>query len=150
MTRSILLIWATALLLIAACNQREDVAGELATTDPSAVATAAGPPVSTSGSPVPSSAAGPHVVTVRLLDYRFEMPNQIPAGPTRFVVTNDGDHKHNFEIEGQGIERELETALETGKRGELTVDLQPGSYRIYCPVGDHAEKHGMETTLMVI
>ena len=149
MTRIIVLI--SSLLFVAACNQREEVAGELPTTDPSAVATAAGPPpVSTAGSPVPSSAQGAHVINVRLLDFRFEMPNQVPAGPTRFVITNDGEQKHNFEIEGQGIERELETALETGQSGELTVDLKPGSYRIYCPVGDHAEKKGMETTLTVI
>lgn len=151
MARAILLLCSCALLFAVSCKQREATPGEVPASNPSAMSTAAGPPpVSTSGSPTPASAQEAHVVNVRALDYRFEMPNQIPAGSTRFVVTNNGEQKHNFEIEGEGIERELENDLQTGQTGELTIDLKPGSYRVYCPVGDHAEKHGMETTLTVI
>ena len=138
------------LLLTVSCGERVEPA-DTATSDPSAVATAAGPPpVATTGSPVPAAAQGENRVNVRVVDYRFEMPNQLPAGTTRFLIRNDGKHKHNFEIEGEGIEEELEQPLGTGQSGELTVDLKPGRYRVYCPVGDHATKHGMETTVNVI
>lgn len=147
--RTISFIALSALLV--ACSDRVEHQ-DTATSDPSAVATAAGPPpaVTTSGSPAPASAIPSNAVNVRMVDYSFEMPNQIAAGSVTFNVENAGEHKHNFEIEGQGIEKELEEDLEPGQRGTLRVDLQPGRYRVYCPVGDHAEKRGMETTLTVI
>lgn len=72
----------------------------------------------------------------------------LPVGPTVFEVTNNGTFEHNFEIEGQGIEQVLEQDLESGEARTLEADLQPGEYRIYCPVGNHAER-GMELTLIV-
>ena len=142
---------ALAALILFGCGERAD-REDMPTSDPSAVATAAGPPpaVTTSGSPVPSSAVPSNVIAVRMVDYRFEMPNQIAAGSVTFAIENAGEHKHNFEIEGQGIEEELEEDLEPGQKGTLRVELKPGRYRVYCPVGNHAEKHGMETTVTAI
>lgn len=147
-TRAALLI---LLLLVVSCGERVDPA-DIATSDPSAIGTAAGPPagVSTTGSPAPTAALPSNVISVRIVDYAFEMPNQIAAGTVTFNVENAGERKHNFEIEGEGIEEELERDLEPGQTGSLTVELKPGRYRVYCPVGDHAKKHGMETTLTVI
>ena len=135
-------------LLAAGCDQEPDVV----TTDPSAVATAAGPPpaVTTSGSPEPARAVGPNIVNVRLVDYAIEMQNQLPAARTTFEITNDGDHQHNFEIEGQGIEEKLAEPLKEGESATLTVELKPGRYRVYCPVGDHATRQAMETIIDVI
>ena len=93
-------------------------------------------------------AAGTAAVEVRLHGRTIEMPGSLPPGETTFTVTNTGEHEHNFEIEGNGIERELETNLQPGETGELTVTLEPGSYTVYCPVGDHREE-GMVTTLRV-
>ncbi|HUO85954.1 MAG TPA: cupredoxin domain-containing protein, partial [Thermoanaerobaculia bacterium] len=94
-------------------------------------------------------AAGTAAVEVRLHGRTIEMPASLPPGETTFTVTNTGEHEHNFEIEGNGIERELETNLQPGETGELTVTLEPGTYTVYCPVADHREE-GMVTTLRVV
>jgi uncharacterized cupredoxin-like copper-binding protein len=88
-------------------------------------------------------------VQVTLSEYSIEMPATLPAGRTRFEIRNAGQLPHNFEIEGQGIEEELEEDLAAGQSGVLEVDLQPGTYRVYCPVGNHDEEHGMTTELTV-
>ena len=69
------------------------------------------------------------------------------AGETTFTLVNDGEFPHALEIEGQGIEEET-AEIDGGEMTELTVDLEPGEYELYCPVGDHREK-GMEGTLVV-
>jgi plastocyanin len=90
-----------------------------------------------------------NTIEVTLTEYEIDMLEEVYAGAATFVITNEGSELHNFEIEGQGIERMLEEPLEPGETGELDVDLQPGEYTVYCPVGDHAEE-GMEMTLNVI
>lgn len=94
-----------------------------------------------------TSAADTHEVS--LLDYKILMPSPIESGSVTFEITNDGDHEHNFEIEGNGIERELPTNLQPGETGTLVIDLQPGDYTVYCPVGEHRDL-GMETQLQVL
>jgi uncharacterized cupredoxin-like copper-binding protein len=87
-------------------------------------------------------------VSVSLVDFEIRMPNQLPAGPTTFTVTNEGTHPHNFEIEGQGIEQVFEANLQPGESNTMTIDLPPGDYVVYCPVDDHRGL-GMELTLTV-
>lgn len=87
-------------------------------------------------------------VQVSLTDFSIEMPENLPAGPATFRVSNDGAVEHNFEVEGQGMEEELEENLAPGDTGTLQVDLEPGTYEIYCPVGDHADR-GMRMELTV-
>jgi uncharacterized cupredoxin-like copper-binding protein len=72
----------------------------------------------------------------------------VKAGTVTFNVSNDGEIVHNLEVEGNGIEEELPEDLQPGDSGELTVDLPPGTYEWYCPIGDHAEQ-GMEGELVV-
>jgi glucose/arabinose dehydrogenase/uncharacterized cupredoxin-like copper-binding protein len=88
------------------------------------------------------------VVQVSLVDGAIDMPTELPAGPTTFAVTNNGTMAHNFEIEGQGLEQVFEENLQPGESNTLQVDLPPGDYRVYCPVGNHAAQ-GMELTLTV-
>lgn len=88
-------------------------------------------------------------VEVSLTDFAIDPPNPtVPAGTVTFAVANDGATVHNLEIEGNGVEEELEPDLQAGDSGELTVDLQPGTYEYYCPIGSHAEM-GMEGELTV-
>lgn len=87
-------------------------------------------------------------VAVSLVDGAIEMPTTLSAGLVTFEITNDGSVAHSFEIEGEGLEEELDEALEPGETATLTVELQAGSYRVYCPVGDHAEE-GMELEVEV-
>lgn len=87
-------------------------------------------------------------VEVRLAGYQINMPTSVPAGSTTFQITNAGDMPHSFEVEGQGIEAKLDNPLPPGGTGTLQVDLQPGRYKVYCPVADHEEK-GMSMPLVV-
>ena len=89
-----------------------------------------------------------NTVQVSLTEFEIDMPDSIPAGPTTFEVTNNGTVEHNFEVEGQGVEEELEANLQPGETGTLELDLAPGTYEIYCPVADH-EGMGMSLTLTV-
>jgi glucose/arabinose dehydrogenase/uncharacterized cupredoxin-like copper-binding protein len=86
-------------------------------------------------------------VDVVLVDGAIEMPATIPAGPLLIRVTNNGTLEHNFEIEGQGIEEEFAQNLAPGETQVMQIQLPPGRYRIYCPVGDHAER-GMQLTVL--
>jgi uncharacterized cupredoxin-like copper-binding protein len=75
----------------------------------------------------------------------------LPAGRYTFRVENSGTEKHGLEIEGNG--REWETGdLAPGNASELIVDLQPGTYELYCPRESHDREHedqGMKRTLVV-
>jgi uncharacterized cupredoxin-like copper-binding protein len=94
---------------------------------------------------------GENVVEVELVSYEIQMPMTLKAGTITFHVVNNtpDDEEHSFEIEGNGIEEELEHHLKPGEEASLTVDLAPGTYRVYCPVEDHAEEHGMEIQISV-
>ena len=69
------------------------------------------------------------------------------AGSVTIEFANASQVPHAVEIEGNGIEEETETV--TGEDAPpLTVDLKPGEYEFYCPVGNHRAE-GMEGTLTV-
>ncbi len=87
-------------------------------------------------------------VEVTLIDGQINMVDSLPAGPTTFMITNEGTKEHSFEIEGNGIEEVLEPNLQPGESGTLEVDLLPGTYEVYCPVGDH-KAEGMTMQLTV-
>lgn len=86
-------------------------------------------------------------VPVRLASHDIEMPAAVPAGAISFEVTNQGDSVHGFEVEGLGLEEEVQ--VPPGETRTLEVNLEPGTYRIYCPVADHSER-GMELALRVL
>ena len=67
------------------------------------------------------------------------------AGKVTLKIVNESDIPHAIEVEGNGVEEETDTV--TGKNAEMTVDLKPGTYEYYCPVGDHRET--MKGTLTV-
>ena len=75
-------------------------------------------------------------------------PNELsaPAGTVTITLVNESDTPHAVEVEGNGVEEESETI--TGSETDLTVDLEPGEYTFYCPVGQHRQ-NGMEGTLTV-
>jgi len=93
-------------------------------------------------------AASAQTVDVTLTEFQIEMPSTLQAGPVSFVVTNEGSGTHNFEIEGEGVEAVLTANLAGGESQTLEVDLQPGTYKVYCPVGNH-EGQGMTTEVTV-
>ena len=88
------------------------------------------------------------LVEVKLREFKIEMQTTLPAGATTFKVTNTGSDIHSFEVEGNGIEKELETKLEAGETRLLQVTLKPGTYKVYCPVDGH-KMIGMSLALTV-
>jgi plastocyanin len=68
------------------------------------------------------------------------------AGEVTIELVNESSVPHAVEVEGNGVEEESETV--TGGNTTLTVDLEPGEYELYCPVGNHKDQ-GMDGTLTV-
>ena len=68
------------------------------------------------------------------------------AGTVTFTFNNPSQVPHAFEVEGNGVEKE--TDVVTQGEASVTVDLKPGTYEYYCPVGQHRQA-GMEGTLTV-
>jgi uncharacterized cupredoxin-like copper-binding protein len=103
-------------------------------------------PTATNTAPATTEPKG--TVEVKLTEFKIEMPTSVAAGATTIKVTNAGKDTHSFEVEGNGIETELETKLKAGESGMLQVDLKPGTYHVYCPVDGH-KKLGMSLNLTV-
>ena len=68
------------------------------------------------------------------------------AGSVTVKFNNPSSTPHGVTIEGNGIEKASDVV--TGKETSFTVDLKPGKYTYYCPVGSHRDA-GMEGTLTV-
>jgi uncharacterized cupredoxin-like copper-binding protein len=92
--------------------------------------------------------SGSSTVDVTLTEFKIDMPQTLPAGPTTFVVKNAGTAIHNFEIQGQGIDQVFPSNLAAGDTQSMEVDLKAGTYRVWCPVDAHADR-GMELQLTV-
>ena len=123
-------------LVLAACGDREDRDDRM--TD--------------SASGEVDSAAVQGSFVLGLSEWKVDSPiDTLPAGTYTFRIENSGAEKHALEIEGNG--REWETGdLEPGSASELTVNLVPGTYELYCPRESHDKEHedqGMKRTLVV-
>ncbi|MGH2994373.1 MAG: plastocyanin/azurin family copper-binding protein [Solirubrobacterales bacterium] len=80
-------------------------------------------------------------VDVTATDFKFDPSDPTVApGEVSFDVTNDGEAPHNLEVEGPTGQAELPEDLQAGDSGEFSVDLsEPGTYRFFCPVGNHED-----------
>lgn len=101
--------------------------------------------------PAPRSPAEPAAVSAKLSEWRVELSQDtITAGSVTFTVANAGSIPHAFEVEGQGMEKET-GVIQAGSSVTLTLTLKPGTYEVYCPVGQDSHKHlGMDTRLTVV
>jgi uncharacterized cupredoxin-like copper-binding protein len=89
--------------------------------------------------------------TIQVKETEFKLkPAEITLdkpGTYTFKAVNSGGTVHALEVEGEGIEEETEE-IQPGQSAELKVKLKAGTYKLYCPVGGHAEK-GMEGSVKV-
>ncbi len=117
-----------------------------------AVALAAAPPTHRApGAPGgPGGPGAPVAVSAKLSEWKVELSEAaIAPGSVTFTITNVGNIPHAFEVEGEGIEQETKL-IQPGTATTLTLTLKPGTYEVYCPVGDDSHKQlGMETHLKV-
>lgn len=89
-------------------------------------------------------------VDVTLTERQIEMPRELPAGKTGFVVKNDGKERQNFRIEGNGLDKEFMIAVMPNESKTLDVDLKPGMYKAFVPMaGKNSEPKGHEVSLRV-
>jgi plastocyanin len=96
------------------------------------------------GTPPPGDA----YVVVQLDEFSIEMPDQVPAGTVSFRIENSGEMEHSFAIEGGDVSDELVEPVAPGETFDYTMQLPPGTYTVWCPIGDHREQ-GMEATFDV-
>lgn len=90
-----------------------------------------------------------NTVQVSMVEFQIQMPKLLPPGPTKFVVSNNGENSHNFAIEGPQGERVLsQEPLKPGEKGSMQIDLKPGQYVVYCPVFNNRDR-GMQLNLTV-
>ena len=88
--------------------------------------------------------------TVDISEVEFAIdPKEVTTKPgaVTFAIANDGSVPHNLEVEGNGIE-EVSKTIEGGQKTDLTVNLEPGEYEMYCAIPGHREQ-GMEGTVTV-
>jgi plastocyanin len=93
----------------------------------------------------------PPELTAKLSEWKIELSEAtVPAGTVQFTATNSGSIPHALEVEGSGLEQET-PLIQPGSSATLTLTLRPGTYEIYCPVGEDSHKKlGMETHLKVM
>ena len=100
----------------------------------------------------PSAAEQANMVRVVATNFEFT-PSTITVAPGETVevqLVNEGSAPHNIEFELPQGEVELDQNVQPGNARTLTFTApsEPGEYRFYCPVGNHAER-GMVGTLIV-
>ena len=136
----LLAVVLTIPLTLAACGGDDDeettAAGDTTTTEDTTTAEATG------------GGGGGETVDISEVEFAIE-PKEVTtqAGEVTFAITNDGSAPHNLEVEGNGIE-EVSDTIEGGQKTDLTVQLEPGEYEMYCAIPGHREQ-GMEGTVTV-
>lgn len=96
------------------------------------------------GTPPP----GDFLVRVTLTEHEIEVPAEVPAGELTFELSNEGDQVHGFAVEGEGIDETLTTDVQPGATEAVTIELAPGTYTVWCPIGDHRQR-GMEAQIEI-
>ncbi|HEU5162438.1 MAG TPA: hypothetical protein VFV54_04770 [Thermoanaerobaculia bacterium] len=127
--------------LAGGCRQAEEAEPSTPAAPASASKAAAGaesaPSVTTTDAVVDSDVAKLAIeepIEVSITDSAIAVKGSPIPGATRFQVTNNGTKPHTLTIEGSGVKAALDAPLAPLEVRSLTADLQPGTYRLYCPM----------------
>lgn len=97
----------------------------------------------------PAASGDGEAVDVVMTEWELDMPDTLAAGTTTFTLINEGEFPHTIEIEGEGVEEGADV-IESGEEGTFEIDLEPGTYTFYCPVGNGSHREqGMELEVTV-
>ena len=143
--RRMLIVLALAGAIFAGCGGDDDEPETAATPSPTAEST----PADDGGSSSSSSGGGESVDVAAPESGALEFePKEISvkAGEVTFNFANPSGVPHAFEIEG--VDNGVGETVQGGDAPPLTVNLEPGEYEFYCPVGGHRAA-GMTGTLTV-
>ena len=135
MRRSLLCCAGAALLLapLAACGDDDDT-----TSDPTTTTAA------DDGSADGGAGAGGTLTVGAQDSLKFDAESyEVPAGDVHVVYENEGSVAHTLLIKGVG-----DFKLAVGDTDEGDVELEPGTYELYCDVAGH-EAAGMVAELTV-
>jgi len=93
---------------------------------------------------------GPPPLLVKETEYELAPAEIVVNAPDfyTFAAENSGREVHALAIRGQNLEEVRSEDLNPGESGELQVDLEAGTYEIYCPLDGHEER-GMKGTVTV-
>jgi LPXTG-motif cell wall-anchored protein len=89
--------------------------------------------------------------TIVMTEFAFAPDNMVvSSGASRWTLQNGGQFPHNVHIEGNGVSMDVKTdgPVAGGQNFTGTVNLAPGRYEVWCPVGMHRQ-NGMVGTLTV-
>ncbi|HEX2030967.1 MAG TPA: cupredoxin domain-containing protein [Actinomycetota bacterium] len=78
--------------------------------------------------------------TLTMVDNAFEPAELTVSAGTEVELVNDGESIHNLTVDG------IDEDVEAGQSSSVTIDLEPGEYRMVC---EYHEAQGMEGTLTV-
>ena len=88
-------------------------------------------------------------VAVTESEFSITLPsNTLNVGSYTFKVTNKGQFPHNLTIDGPGVQDKATPTLSPGSSGDVTVNLQKGTYEFYCSVDSHKDQ-GMDNKVQV-
>jgi uncharacterized cupredoxin-like copper-binding protein len=103
---------------------------------------------STSSAPSTATVSGSSVAVTES-EFSITLPsNMMKVGSYTFKVTNKGQFAHNLTIDGPGVKDKATPTLSPGSSGDVTVNLQKGTYEFYCSIDSHKDK-GMDDKVQV-
>jgi len=130
-----------AALTLAGCGSSGSSSSSPTPATPSATSSAT--------APASSSASASTVVTATETDFAIALSQStFHPGAYTFTVVNQGQAPHNLAIQGPGIPQVVSQTVQNGATTKLTVQLQGGSYELWCAVDAHKDK-GMDLTIAV-
>lgn len=114
-------------------------------------------PTTPAGTPEPEANAVGITADDHTNPYTYQPSHStVKAGELTVQLINKGEDEHNMDMEkvgpGNAPEGPIVVAVSAASKGAstpTTVDVEPGTYRMWCTLPGHAAK-GMETTITVV